>query len=143
MTKWNKTGFAKTGFLAIGAVLNYLNPIDFGVTSDGMLVAIVVGSILGWAIIGTFLVLLIVKVFQGKIEKPNWNTNPLFLSNPFVFLQFAAISFILIGFANVAGLLVDWSNLSLIGLQGISSGIGLLLAMRISKRILHRQILKD
>ena len=135
MKDWNKIGYTKSIFIALITGLSIVDPIYYRL--DGLLtfLTITIGATIGWAIFSTLIVGVIVKFFGGRITEPNWNDNPLCLREPLIFMNFAGIAEIFFGFANIAGILVNQIEFNAYGLQNIFGGVGILISIKLSKRI--------
>ncbi|TRX48384.1 hypothetical protein FNH22_29140 [Fulvivirga sp. M361] len=136
MKNWNKIGYGKAIFLAIFAVINFLDPIYYTLTDVLLKFLSTVGAVIGWAIFGTIITVLIVKVFGGTLTKPNWNDNPFKLREPMVLMQFISIGVIIFGCSNSLSVFLNHGDISLYGLQNILGGIGIMISMKLSERIL-------
>ncbi|MFN8805259.1 MAG: hypothetical protein ACK514_12755 [Bacteroidota bacterium] len=137
MEKWNLIGYGKIGFIALFSLINYLDPINYGQLDNLTLLTTTLGAYLGWTIIGTLITLVVTKLFNGTITKPNWSDNPLRLKEPFILLQFIGIATIIFGLANMLGVFVKYTDIGLVGLQNIFSGLGVLTSMKVSERLLN------
>ncbi len=136
MEKWNFIGYGKIGFIALFALINYLGPIYYEQLDSQTLLTSTLVPYLGWTIIGTLITLVVTKLFNGTITKPNWSDNPFRLKEPLILLQFVGIGTIIFGLANMLGVLIKYTDIGLFGLQNIFGGLGVLTSIKVSERLL-------
>ena len=133
----NLTGIIKSIFIVGMATFVFLMPINYvNMNTLPFILQFTIGALIGWIIFGTLILYVLIKFFGGTVTKPNWNNNPLNFKEPFNLIQFIGIGAIIIGLGNLTGFFVENSSVSLFGLQFICTGIGLLISMKVSERIL-------
>ncbi|UII34124.1 hypothetical protein LVD17_09890 [Fulvivirga ulvae] len=136
MKSWNRIGFIKAIFVLVMAALNMMEPVYYNLNGMGMVLQITIGSLVAWMLFGILINYVVIKVTNGSFVSPQWNDNPLNFKKPQIFLQFAGISILIFGFANILGVLIQSASFSFFGLQNISSGMGLLLSLKLSKYLI-------
>ncbi len=135
MKKWNTIGYGKAIFIAIFAVFSFIEPIYSQLKSVGLILTATIGALIGSALFATLIIYIIVIAFNGNITIPYWNDNPMSFRKPAIYLQFAGIAAIIFGVANLLGVYIKYSDLSIFGVQYICSGIGVLLSIKLSRKL--------
>ena len=142
MKIWNKIAYLKVVFLLIFIVFSFLSPLHDGRKDLYLIILMTVGPLITWSIVGALIVWVIVKNFNGKITNPTWNDNPYKLKEPNGFFLFGGVSAIIIGSSNMLGVLVKFGGPSILGLQMLFSGIGLLIAIKLSQKFISNSEVK-
>ena len=129
MTHWNKTGKIKAIILVIIFIPNLIigSPVapNFGIS-----------LLITPLIFGAFAIPLIARINTsiglGKIEKPNWNDNPLKHSRPLVFFQYGAWFMLITGTSMLIGSAIKFQIFQTFGMASIMFGTGMLLGIRLT-----------
>ena len=136
INNWNRAGKIKAIVLGILFLPNIIWPIntsnDFNISS--ML------SLLIFSVIAIPVIVKINSIILGlKIERPNWNHNPLHLLKPLIFFHFMAIFFISTGISIIIGSLWKYQAFNQFGMTGIVFGIGILLGIELTLKFTRKK----
>ncbi len=140
MNKWNTTGKIKAILLVIVALPNLFAPMAVPVEQDLIMAVFPL-------IVGSLAIPLIAKLnaaFRGKeIVQPTWNDNPLDRKRTLDFFHFASYFFIAVGLSVLIGSAIKYQMFNLLGLTVISFGLGMLIGIWVTLKLMKRKNLRE